>query len=230
MQAVILAAGEGRRLRPLTENVPKPMVRIVGRPILEYTICALPREINEVILVIGYKGEVVKEYFGDSFDGRAIKYIWQDAPRGPMHALALARDILKDDLFLALYADDLYDPSDIANCMQTVPVILVRETAHPERFGVCLVGEKGRLVSIFEKHENPPSNLALIGVHLLDKSIFDLPHAPMPNGELNLTKQIGIWAEQCHIQVIRAHFWHPIGYPEDVEAAEKIMTHFNKTT
>jgi len=228
MQAVILAAGEGKRLRPLTDAVPKPMVRIAGRPILEYTIRALPREINEVILVIGYKGEGVKEYFGDSFDGRAITYVWQDAPRGPMHALALTKDILKDDFFLVLYADDLYDSSDIANCMQTVPVILVKETAHPERFGVCLVGEKGRLISIFEKQENPPSNLALIGVHLLDKSIFELPSAPMPNGELNLTKQIGIWAKERHIQVIRAHFWHPIGYPEDVGAAEKIVV-LNKT-
>ncbi|MBI5421406.1 MAG: NTP transferase domain-containing protein [Parcubacteria group bacterium] len=223
MQAVILAAGEGKRLRPLTDHVPKPMVRIAGKPILEHTIRALPKEIDEVILVIGYKGEVVQSYFGDSFEGRTITYVWQEAPKGTMHALALAKDILKDDLFLALYADDLYDPIDIANCMQTVPVILVKETVHPERFGVCLVGEKGRLISIFEKHENPPSNLAFIGAHLLDKSIFNVQSLPMPNGEINLTKQIGVWAEQRHIQVIRAHFWHPIGYPEDVESAERLL-------
>ncbi len=227
MQVVILAAGEGRRLLPLTEHVPKPMVCVGGKPILEHTIRVLPKEVDEVILVIGYKGDVVKTYFGEQFDGRRISYIWQDAPRGPAHALELVKDKLQKDLFLVMYADDLYHPHDIANCMQTVPSILVKETPHPERFGVCEVGEKGRLISIYEKHPNPPSNLALIGVHLLDHEIFDVPKVQMANGEYNLTRQIGVWAEKRHIQVVRAHFWHPIGYPEDVASAEDVLASRN---
>ena len=72
MQAVILAAGVGKRLKPLTDDLPKPMVRVNGRPILEYTLSILPKEIDEVILIVGYLKEKIIEYFGDSFKGVPI--------------------------------------------------------------------------------------------------------------------------------------------------------------
>ena len=230
MQAVILAAGEGRRLRPLTNDIPKPMVRVGGVPILEHTIKALPSVVDEVILVVGYKGGVVRSYFGNTFTGRKIRYVEQDAPKGTGHALTLVKDVLGDGDFFLLYADDLYHPQDIANCLVGMPALLVRETQHPERFGVCTIDMESNLISLFEKQENPPSNLALIGVHVLNKEILDIPDVYMPNGESNLSGRIGEWAKKTAVRVVRAEFWHPIGYPEDVESAEKIIHTLKKVS
>ena len=77
MQAVIMAAGEGRRMRPLTLELPKPLIKVAGKPILEHILDALPPEIDEVILVVGYKADMVKQHFGDSYHGRHIRYVYQ---------------------------------------------------------------------------------------------------------------------------------------------------------
>ncbi len=223
MQAVILAAGEGKRLRPLTDSLPKPMVRVGGTPILEYTLGILPQEVDEVVVVVGYLGDKVEKYFGNSFGGRRIVYAHQKEPKGPGDALVAARPFLKENHFLLLYGDDLYHPADIEVCMGDVPTVLVKEALHPERFGVCLVDGNDRLLGILEKRKNPPTNLVNIGAYFLNQEIFDVPTPVLPNGELNLAEQIGNWAKRRLVRVVRARFWHPIGYPEDVEAAERFL-------
>ena len=223
MQAVILAAGRGERLRPLTDKVPKPMLKLAGKPILEYTLSILPREIDEVILVIGYRGEQIKNYFGDSVGSKKIFYTEQPELKGTGDALLQAKPFLKDNYFLLLYADDLYHPEDLKNCLQDTPTVLVKETDHPERFGVCLVGEGNRLIDILEKQPNPPSCLVNIGVYFLNQEIFTVPPIYLPNGEINLAGQIGVWAKKRMVKIIKAKFWQPIGYPEDLERAEYFL-------
>ncbi len=224
MQAVILAAGEGRRLRPLTDNVPKPMVRILGKPILEYTLSMLPKEIDEVILVVGYKGQVVKDYFGSLYKHFALRYVLQETPMGTGHALELTKPFLKKGDFLFLYADDLYSREDIEECVRSAhQMVLVKEVVHPERFGVCTLGKDNRILDIVEKPENPTSNLALVGVHKLSIDLFKIPKVQLPNGEYNLTGQIANFSHTTPIYALRARFWHPIGYPEDVVEAGRLL-------
>jgi len=221
MQAIILAAGEGKRLRPLTEHIPKPLVPVKGRPILEYTLSILPPEIDEVILVVGYRGDHIKRHFGDALKGISLKYVEQKRLLGTGDALELARPHLKGGRFLVLYADDLYHPEDLANCAGKDLSILVKEAEHPERFGVCIVDENDRLVQMLEKVPNPPSNLVNIGVYSLDERIFTVDKVMLPNGEYNLAEQIGSLAKNEPMFITRARFWHPIGYPEDVVNAER---------
>ncbi len=223
MQAVILAAGRGERLRPLTDEVPKSMLEVAGKPILEYTLSILPKEIDEVVLVIGYKGEKIRNYFGKKFSRLKLSYIEQPEPKGTGQALLCAKPSLKNDYFLLLYGDDLYHPADLKNCLQSVPTVLVKETDHPERFGVCLVDKDNHLLDILEKQENPPSCLVNIGVYFLNQEIFAVPPMYLPNGEMILAGQIGFWAKQRVIQVIKARFWHPIAYPKDLEGAEYFL-------
>src|SRR4051812_10320077 len=109
MQCVILAAGEGKRMRPLTETMPKPLVPVLGKPIIEYVLEALPQEVNEVFIITGYKGDMVRAHLGESHDGRPIRYIHQETPSGTAHALALARPHL-NGRFLVLVADDIHGP------------------------------------------------------------------------------------------------------------------------
>src|SRR3989344_6712776 len=110
MQAVILAAGVGKRLRPLTNDLPKPMVKVNGKPILEYTLSILPSVIDEAILVVGYQKEKIMKHFGDSFNGLPLKYVEQEAPMGMSHALNCARPFLRKGTFLVMVGDDLYHP------------------------------------------------------------------------------------------------------------------------
>ncbi len=86
------------------------------------------------------------------------------------------------------------------------------------------VSKNGYLTNILEKCLDPPSNLVNIGVYLLNEEMFDIPRVQLPNGEFNLAKQIGNWAMKRKIKVIKARFWHPIGYPEDVQIADSLVT------
>lgn len=223
MQAIILAAGEGKRLRPLTKHIPKPMVAVGGQPILEYTLSILPKQIDEVVLVVGYRGEQIQNYFGDSFGRVRLRYAKQKTPKGTGDALRTARTLIHGNTFLVLQADDLYHPDDLENCLQNTPTVLVKESEQPERFGVCILGENNRLRDIIEKPALPPSNLVNIGVYFLNKKIFGVPEVFLLNGESNLVAQIGILARREPIQVIKARFWHPIGYLEDIETADHFM-------
>lgn len=224
MQAVILAAGEGKRLRPLTNDTPKPMVKINGKPILEYTLSILPDVIDEVILVVGYQKEKIMDYFGDSFEGIPLRYVVQETPLGTAHALEQAKPFIKRGDFLFMYGDDLYHEDDLRDLVkEKAPVVLVKESVHPEKFGVCLLDHEGYLTAVLEKRPDPPSNLVNIGVYLLNEQIFDIPVVQLPNGEFNLSLQIGSWASVARIKIVKARFWHPVGYPEDVEAAHSLV-------
>ncbi len=225
MQAVILAAGEGKRLRPLTEDRPKPMVLVGGKPILQHTLDLLPPEIDEIILIVGYKQERIKEHFGNSWKGRKIIYVDQPEPKGTGEAVDRARPFLREGLFMVGFADDLFNPLDIQDCVRDGGmVVLAKEAQHPERMGICLVDENDYLQELLEKPEVPPSNLANTACCcILGHEIFDMPKIFDQKGEHILPPQIGILAKQIPVKVIRARFWHPIGYPEDVEAAEKYM-------
>ena len=225
MQAVILAAGLGKRLKPLTDKVPKPMVEVGGRPILEYTFSILPGVIDEVILVVGHKKEKIIEHFGDAYNNLPIKYVEQHDLNGTAGALELTRPHLRPGLFLFLYGDDLYHPEDLAEVVaSTEPVVLVKEVENPSQFGVCLVDEDGYLVDLIEKPEHSPSNLVNPGVYLLEPEILDVPKVQLPNGEYNLAAQIGKWAAKRKIKTIKARFWHAIGYPEDVIRGHAFLT------
>lgn len=223
MQVVILAAGEGRRLRPLTDTIPKPMISLAGKPILEHIIFLLPKQIDEIILVVGYKKEKIREYFGNSYGRFSMKYVLQDAPRGTADALQCARAFLCGDPFLMIHADDLYHPDDLAVVIGPRPCVIVKKSNHPERFGVCLLNKDGTLADILEKMEHPPTDLVNIGIYYLNHEIFDIKPFVLPNGELNLAGQIGAWSKTRPIDVKHSLFWHPIGYPEDLATAEHFI-------
>lgn len=222
MKAVILAAGEGKRLRPLTLATPKPLLKVRGKPILEYTFNNLPDEVREIILVIGYRGEQIKNYFGEEFGGRKIYYVEQPEPRGTFHALSLAKDFLSDKPFLVLMADDFYKKEDLEKLLDFPNAILTWETLNPERFGISRVSPEGFLEALIEKPSQPCGNLAYTGACVLDKKIFFESIIYGSNSEELLAPMIGTLAEKLPVRVVRASFWLPIGYLEDLDRAEEL--------
>ncbi len=217
-QAVILAAGQGTRLRPLTLTRPKPLVVVGGKPLLEHTLEVLPASITSVVLVVGYLGEQIRQHIGDSYRGRTVSY----AEQGPIHstggALLSARELLADR-FLVMLADDLHDGAALERLVQHPLALLAAQTETPELFGVVTMTQEGFLKDIVEKPKQPTSNLISTGVMVLDARIFSYD-VPLVGDELRLTDQVTALAKDAPVAIeVQEHFCS-VGRPEDIPVAE----------
>jgi len=228
MRAVILAAGEGKRMRPLTETIPKPMVHLAGKPILEHHLDRLPDIVDEVIFVVGYRGETIRRHFRERFGRFRIRYVYQEKPEGTARALSLCKDIVGKESFFSLYADDLHGKDDLTALAQYPLSMLVKQIDRPELYGVVTLGEGNRIIKIVEKPINPESNLAETGPAVLDYRIFDINLPPHRNGEYILTEFIGELAKKYPVIAVEQKFWLPIATPEDLKEAEKALSKGHK--
>lgn len=227
MKAVILAGGEGVRMRPLTLTKPKSLVEVLGKSLLHHIWEALPRRVDEVLLVIAEnsKGKMIQNAFGPSFGGKRITYVVQEKPLGTGHALSLCRSRLgADERFLFLLGDDLHGRRPLAEMIRHPLAILVHHHPHPHRFGVVEVGPDGRVASFEEKPAAPKSNLVSPGVFVLDQRVFNYP-LPVheASGEYFLTPQVAAFMKEHPFAVVRSDFWIPIATPEDLARAEEIL-------
>jgi dTDP-glucose pyrophosphorylase len=223
MQCVILAAGKGTRLRPLTENKPKQLVTVHGKPLIDHIVEALPTAIDELIIVVGYLGHMIREYCGDEFHGKKVTYIEQVEPNGTAKALWLCKDFLKGR-FLFMFGDDIHGKDDLARATSYVRAMLVASVSQPEKFGIVVRNPDGTLGLMIEKPEHAPSNCASTGAMVLDDHIFEFePQTPV-KGEYYLTEVIERYAQKYPIAVVEQQLWIPIGYPEDITRAETILS------
>ncbi len=224
MQCVILAAGEGVRMRPLTLTTPKPLLKVLGKTLLEHTIDSLPRAVNELIIVVGYLGDQIREYLKHEFMGRRVTYVHQPKKLGTYHALAMCEPFLTDGFFLVLYADDLFGPLTYRRLVDANSfAIVVQEAPNPERFGVVTLNPDGTVKDIEEKPEHPKSNLVNCGPTALSKEIFKYPAPLHAKGEYFLTDSVAELAKHHPVKAVRADWWLPIGYPEDLGKAEDFL-------
>ncbi|MEK7133389.1 MAG: sugar phosphate nucleotidyltransferase [Patescibacteria group bacterium] len=220
MKCVILAAGEGIRMRPLTLEKPKALLRVAGKTLLEHIINALPKEIDELILVIGYKGEQIKSFLGEKFNGFKVRYVWQKEKTGTGRALQICQPFLGRDKFLMFYGDDLYDSKGLENLLKYDLALAVNRVADPSRFGVVLTDQRNKILEIEEKPENPKSNLISTGAMMLDARIFNYPPVKHSSGEYFLTTMIDGLVKEHDVFAVSVPVWIPIGFPEDLKKAE----------
>jgi UDP-N-acetylglucosamine diphosphorylase / glucose-1-phosphate thymidylyltransferase / UDP-N-acetylgalactosamine diphosphorylase / glucosamine-1-phosphate N-acetyltransferase / galactosamine-1-phosphate N-acetyltransferase len=223
MQCVILAAGKGTRLRPLTDNCPKPLVKVSNKPLIDHIVEALPTAVDELIIVVGYLGDMIKEHCGSEFHGKKVSYVVQEEQNGTAKALWLCKDLLKGR-FMFLFADDIHGKEDLSRATSYVRSILVSSVDHPEKFGIVVRNPDGTLGLMIEKPEHAPSNCASTGAMVLDDHIFEFePQTPV-KGEYYLTEVIERYAKEYPIAVVEEHRWIPIGYPEDITRAETLLS------
>ncbi|MBX4190065.1 nucleotidyltransferase family protein [Candidatus Parcubacteria bacterium] len=226
MKAIILAAGEGVRMRPLTLKTPKPLLKVAGKPLLEHIMDSLPQEIDELIIVVGYLHNKVRHYFKNHFGRFKITYVMQPEPTGTWAAIKLCEDLFREgDRFLFLYADDLHGADGLAKCIRIRNYsLLTAEVDDPRKFGVAIINGHGRILQIEEKPQLPLSNHVLTGPGMLDTQVFRYEPRIHSNGELVLADSLNLMIKDGHVFVaVPSLIWVPIGYPRDIEYAESII-------
>jgi len=204
MKALILAGGAGTRLRPITHTSAKQLVPVANKPILLYGIEAMVSAgITEIGVIVGDTRDEVMAALGDGSQwGAHITFIPQDAPLGLAHCVLIAVDFLGDDDFVMYLGDNLLEQDlgafvrafEAARTTADPPAaqILLKRVPDPHRFGIAELDDAGHVVRLVEKPADPPTDLALVGVYLFDRTINDAVRAiaPSPRGELEITDAI----------------------------------------
>ena len=224
IQAVILAAGKGTRMLPLTETRPKPMQEVLGKNLIEWKLEALPEAIKDVVIVIGYQGDQIRDYFGDTWNGRTIRYAMQSELNGTAGALWAARDVLCER-FLVMMGDDLYAKEDIARILNHDWAIGAAEVEHKEVGGEIFLGPDGTFAGMNEERHFVERGLMNTGLYMLAKKIFthDLVPVGGSSSEYGLPHTVAVIAKTTPVSVVKATKWLQVTTPEDLKRAEEFV-------
>ncbi|SHH51697.1 glucose-1-phosphate thymidylyltransferase [Thermosipho atlanticus] len=236
MKALILCAGKGTRLRPLTFTIAKHLIPIANKPVIYYSLEKIKNAgIEEIGIVVN--PENIKDFQkfignGNHF-GLKVEYIIQEEPKGLAHAVWISKDFVGDEDFLMYLGDNLIldniNPfvEEFEKDTNLQASILLSPVKDPSRFGIAVV-KNGEIVQVIEKPKEPPSNLAIIGLYLFRKTIFEGIKNIKPSwrGELEITDAIGYLITNDF--KVKGHiiygWWKDTGKPEDlIEANRKIL-------
>ncbi|AQL43314.1 glucose-1-phosphate thymidylyltransferase [Halorientalis sp. IM1011] len=235
MKGLILAGGRGTRLRPITHTGPKQLVPVANKPVIQYAIEDLVEAgITDIGIVLGNKGrEAIQAALGDgdSF-GVDITYIVQGNPLGLSHAVGCARDFVGNDDVVVYLGDNILKQgiSELVEDFRNGDFgagIALQSVDRPEQFGVADVDADGGITRLVEKPDDPPSNLALIGIYVFSSAVFDAIEDLKPSwrGELEITDAIQLLLERGH--EIDSHivegWWKDTGKPEDILEANRLV-------
>jgi len=240
MKAVILAAGEGKRLRPITSSRPKPMIPLLGKPLLEHTILGLKNVgIDQFLLIVGYKKEIIKEYFEKASHQLKVKieYITQEEYLGTAHAAGYTKDFIKDEDFLMMYGDLFVDPEIFRVILQKYRensyegLITLLKVDNPQDYGIIKLNSKDLVEKIIEKPlpEQNAGNLANAGIYIFKQSIFKAIERTQKSirNEYEFTDSMQILINEFGGKIIGCtinnYFWNDIGLPWQLFEANKFL-------
>jgi UDP-N-acetylglucosamine diphosphorylase / glucose-1-phosphate thymidylyltransferase / UDP-N-acetylgalactosamine diphosphorylase / glucosamine-1-phosphate N-acetyltransferase / galactosamine-1-phosphate N-acetyltransferase len=241
LKAVVLAAGKGERLWPLTETRPKPLLPIADKPILQHTLEALVDSgIRQIIIVISYKGEAVCEKFGDGSSIKCqIEYVKQKTPRGTADAVATTSAELKDeDRFVVAYGDDYFEKQAVKYFLAKAErnegiTMATAKVDDASQFGM-VEASNGRITRIREKLLRKEPGLVNAGLYLMTNSIFSSAKKTTRSkrGEFELTESLRLLisqGESVQSHVLREGEWLGISYPWDLLEANQRAVIAEKT-
>ena len=223
-KAVVLCAGEGTRLRPLTFSKPKHLLPVAGRPLLGHVLAGLADAgLREVALVVGHHPEAVQRYVGDGEQwGVEATYVTQEKPLGLGDAIMRAREFVGNDHFVVYLGDNLLEKGitgfvDDFRVDGMQAALLLKEVEDARSFGVAVLDAQQRVLRLVEKPADPPSNLAILGVYAFAPIIFDAINSiePSARGELEITDAIQYLVEHDGLVSARVidGFWEDAGEP-----------------
>ncbi len=235
MKGLILSGGKGTRLRPLTFTSAKQLIPLANKPVLFRVIESIrDAGVTDIGVVIAPEtGMEIQQQVGDgSRWGVKITYISQDKPAGLAHAVKISRDYIGDDRFVMFLGDNCIQGGihklieQYANSDYNSQIVLTR-VADPRSYGVAVLDDAGKIERLIEKPQNPPSNLALVGIYMFDKNVFTAVDniAPSWRNELEITDAIQWLVVNGHRVFPYVHngWWVDTGKREDMLDANALV-------
>jgi UDP-N-acetylglucosamine diphosphorylase / glucose-1-phosphate thymidylyltransferase / UDP-N-acetylgalactosamine diphosphorylase / glucosamine-1-phosphate N-acetyltransferase / galactosamine-1-phosphate N-acetyltransferase len=225
MKAIILAAGRGKRMRHLTKNRPKPLLKIGKKTLLDNILHVLPKSVDEIIMVIGYRGNQIKRRYGDDYNGRKIKYVIQKKLNGTAGAVLLTKRFFKKrgERFFIIYGDGRPTKKEIAKCLPHEFSWLCRRVSDPRSSGIARLSKKRRILEVVEKPDRPISNLAAGGVMIVSTDIFRYKPRKHRSGEYYLTSMMNKFIKSYTVKAVFGGKNVSLSTPEDLARANKKM-------
>ncbi|WP_411967243.1 bifunctional sugar-1-phosphate nucleotidylyltransferase/acetyltransferase [Haloferax sp. YSSS75] len=226
MQTVLLAAGQGTRMRPLTDNRAKPMLPVADKPLAAHTATtAVEAGASKLIVVVGYESKAVREYFGDEYAGVPIEYAEQTEQRGTADAVRAAEPHLDPGPFAVLNGDALYDEASLTRLYESAPAVGSYRVDDPTQYGVLYTEESNndtRVTGVVEKPADPPSNLINTGAYVFPAEAQTwLDVGESERGELELTDVLERACNENTVTAVPFQQWLDVGRPwELLEANE----------
>lgn len=226
MKTVILAAGKGTRFGEITKKTPKALIKISGKPIIEYTLEALPSSVKEVYLVIGHLGEQIKNHVGNKYKEVKIKYIKLKNLTGTATAVWKTKKYLGKDKFLVLYGDDLYSKIELEKLVRFPWAFGLAKTLPPTSKYLNMVLDSKRYViqALYPTTREMKTGILIsTGAYVMDSRIFKYKPVKLSNGEFGLPQTMLTAAKDIPIKGVVMKNWLQINRPEDIKKAEKIL-------
>jgi glucose-1-phosphate thymidylyltransferase len=216
MQAIVPAAGEGTRLRPLTDDRPKGLVEIAGRPLLTHVFESLcTASVDEIVVVVGYRGDDIVGYYGDDFRGVPLTYAWQNEQLGLGHAVLAAAEYVSGDV--VVWNGDNVGEVDLMGMVErhrgtgAAATLLIDDVSRERaREGAVFVLDGDKPVGLVEKPDEPPSTLIPRGVFVFSPQVFEALRqvAPSDRGEYELADAVDrLFGGSGGVEVVRLDGW-----------------------
>lgn len=223
MKLVILAAGKGTRMGELTKDIPKPMLTVLGRNLIEHKLDVIPLDqFSEIVLVVGYLQEVIRQYFGSEYKGVPITYV-EDTVQGTGKAVWNAQHVL-DESFLVMMGDDIYTREDVESILRIPGGILFDLVKKPTKSGKAII-ENNRIIDIIEGAQINIGEPICAAFYHLSPEIFSYPLIKTQDkDEWGLPQTLIAAAHQYPLTPVYATRWIQITAPEDIEKAERELS------
>ena len=231
MKAVVLAAGRGTRMRPLTDTRPKPLLPVGGTTLVETVMESCAPHVDGFVVVVGYMSEKVRDVIGEEFDGKKVEYVEQEERAGTADAIArVANKVGKR--FVVVNGDIIFSSDVVGRLVEEEGnAVSVKRVDEPSEYGVVETetDEEGELkaVGIVEKPDEPPTDLANAGVYVFDRDVLDyaVGTSESERGEMEITSTIAEMMDDGYRFGVVEHedYWLDVGYPWDILEATDIV-------
>lgn len=203
-------------MRHLTDETPKPLLKVGDRTFLDIVFDALPDSVDEIIVVIGYQGEKIKAYLGNHYKGKRVCYVIQKELNGTGGAVLLTKDYFQPgEKFLIIYGDELLFPEDVQNCLKHELSWLCWQVENPRASGIAII-ENGFITEIVEKPQNPKSNLGATGLMLVNFDIFNYLPEKHETGEYYLTSMMNKFVKDHKVYAVIGSNRPSFSKPDDL--------------
>ncbi len=225
MQAVLMVAGKSTRTYPLTLTRPKPLLPVMNRPLIMHSLDQMQGVFDQVILIVGYRQEMIRAVLGDRYKHIDLIYQEQKEQLGTGHAILQAKPYIKDK-FVAMNGDDLFAHEDLKRLVELEDGALVKRVKEPSLYGVYNVDEQNRALNLVEKPKRFISDLANIGCYLFQRDIFEKIEDTSfsERGEIEIVDAIlKVVAERAFTVLPVNGFWLPTGYAWDLLAHQEYL-------